>query len=81
MLYYYLGENVQVDDINYQDLTKLYCFKYALTTSVDIEQSFSIFRNILTNKRHSFTEDKLEMRMVIIIIPTFFTIFKYKYRY
>jgi hypothetical protein len=35
------------------------CFKYAPLTSIDIEGSFSVFKNMLTDKRHSFTEDKL----------------------
>lgn len=59
-----LGENVQFEDI-YQDPTILNCFKYAPTTSVDVERSFSVFKNILTDKRHSFTEEKLEMHMII----------------
>jgi len=59
-----LGENVQLEDL-YQDPTILSCFKYAPITSVDVKRSFSVFKNMLTDKRHSFTEEKLEMHMII----------------
>lgn len=59
-----LGENVQLEDL-YQDPTILSCFKYAPITSVDVERLFSVFKNMLTDKRHSFTEEKLEMHMII----------------
>jgi len=59
-----LGENVQLEDL-YQDPIILSCFKYAPTTSVDVEPLFSVFKNMLTDKRHSFTEEKLEMHMII----------------
>ena len=39
--------------------------KYASMTSIDVERSFSVFKNMLTDKRHSFTEEKLEMHMII----------------
>jgi hypothetical protein len=48
--------------VNYRHIT---CFKYAPITLVDIEGSFSVFKNMLTDKRHNFTEDKLEMHMII----------------
>jgi hypothetical protein len=47
------------------DYRHINCFKYAPITSVDIEGSFSFFKNMLTDKRHNFTEDKLEMHMII----------------
>lgn len=59
-----LGENVQLDDI-YQNQTILSCFKYDPTTSVDVNRSFSVFRNMLTDNVINFTEEKLEMCMVI----------------
>jgi hypothetical protein len=59
-----LGEKVQLEDL-YQDPTILSCFKYAPITSVDVERSFSVFKNMLTDKRPSFTEDKLEMHIFI----------------
>jgi hypothetical protein len=58
------GENVQLEDV-YQDPKIISCFKYAPTTSVDVERSFSVFKNMLTDKRHSFTKEKLEMHMII----------------
>jgi len=56
-----LGENdsIQLDDI-YQDPTILSCSKYAPTTSVNVERSFSVFKNMLTDIHHSFTEEKLK---------------------
>ncbi|XP_022183214.1 uncharacterized protein LOC111042824 [Myzus persicae] len=56
------GENVQLEDV-YQDPKIISCFKYAPTTSVEVESSFSVFKNMLTDKRHSFTEEKLEMHI------------------
>ncbi|KAJ4439880.1 hypothetical protein ANN_08009 [Periplaneta americana] len=40
-------------------------FKYALMTSVDVERSFSMFRNVLSENRRSFTPKNLEMTIVI----------------
>ncbi|XP_060860851.1 uncharacterized protein LOC132938173 [Metopolophium dirhodum] len=62
-----LGENVQLEDL-YEDPTILSCFKYAPITSVDVERLFSVFKNMLTDKRYSFTEEKLEMHMIIHFI-------------
>jgi len=60
-----LDENVQLDDI-YQNQTILSCFKYDPITSVDVNRSFSVLRNnMLTDNVINFTEDKLEMCMVI----------------
>jgi hypothetical protein len=40
-----LSKNVQLEDF-YQDPTILSCFKYAPITSVDVELSFSVFKNM-----------------------------------
>jgi hypothetical protein len=40
-------------------------FKYAPITSVDVERSFSVFKNILTDRRHNFKMDNLEHHLVI----------------
>ena len=58
-------ENVQLEDL-YQDPAILSYFKYAPITLVHVERSFSVFKNMLTDKWHSFTEEKLEMHNMII---------------
>lgn len=61
-----LGETEAVElDENYQDSNILSSFKFALITSVDCERSFSIYKHLLTDRRHSFTEDKLEHHLII----------------
>ncbi|KAF0748382.1 Uncharacterized protein FWK35_00032412 [Aphis craccivora] len=40
-------------------------FKYCPVTSCDVERSFSAFKLILDDKRHSFTMDHLEQHLVI----------------
>lgn len=42
-------------------------FTYASITSCDVERSFSIFKDVLTSKRTSFTNENLEKVMVIYI--------------
>ncbi|KAF4524612.1 hypothetical protein B566_EDAN013546 [Ephemera danica] len=44
--------------------TDILCMKYAPVHSMDVERSFSCFKNILTDKRHCFTQDNLEMHVV-----------------
>lgn len=58
-----LGENVQLDNFN-QDLVILSCFNYDQITSVNVKRLFSAFKNMLTDKRHSFTKEKLEMHRI-----------------
>nr|XP_022900891.1 uncharacterized protein LOC111413976 [Onthophagus taurus] len=40
-------------------------FKYAPITSVDVERSFSTYKNILTDRRHNFSMENLEKHLVI----------------
>jgi hypothetical protein len=42
----------------------LYRFKYAPVTSVDVERSFSTYKNILSDRRTSFTPENLEYYMI-----------------
>jgi len=51
--------------IFHQDPTILSSSKFAPMTSADIKRSFSVFKNILTDSRHSFAEEKLETHTVI----------------
>lgn len=59
-----LGKNIQLNDI-YQDPTILSQFKHAPLTLVEVERLFSVFKNLLTDKRQNFTEEKLKMHLVI----------------
>ncbi|KAL4098928.1 hypothetical protein QTP88_023441 [Uroleucon formosanum] len=58
------AEVVQLDQ-NYKDPMILSSFKFAPITSVDVERSFSIYKHLLTDRRHSFTEEKLEYHLII----------------
>ncbi|KAF2905786.1 hypothetical protein ILUMI_00381 [Ignelater luminosus] len=42
------------------DPFRLSCYTYAPLTSVEVERSFSIFKNILDDRRHSFVDKNLE---------------------
>jgi len=50
---------------NYQDQIILSSFKFASITSVDCERSFSIYKHLLTDRRHSFTKEKHEYHLII----------------
>lgn len=54
-------------ELNYHgfDLNETSCMKYAPITSVDIERSFSMYKNILTDNRVSFTCENLTKYMVV----------------
>jgi len=38
--------------------------KYAPMTSCDVERTFSVYKNIFTDRRCSFTEENLEMYVI-----------------
>ncbi|KAF0774038.1 DUF659 domain-containing protein, partial [Aphis craccivora] len=40
-------------------------FKFAPITSVDCERSFLIYKHLLTDRQHSFTEEKLKYHLII----------------
>ena len=44
--------------------TDVAMFKYCPTASVDVERSFSLYKNILTDKRHSLTKESLKKFMI-----------------
>ena len=44
--------------------TDVAMFKYCPTASVDVERSFSSYKNILTDKRHSLTKESLKKIMI-----------------
>lgn len=48
-------------------------FNYAPVTSCDVERSFSIFKEILTSKRTSFTDEHLEQTLIINTNCTLFS--------
>ncbi|KAF4531553.1 hypothetical protein B566_EDAN017698 [Ephemera danica] len=61
----HLPENyVKSAILNKYTNTDILSMKYAPIHSMDVERSFSCFKNILTDKRHCFTEDNLEMHVV-----------------
>jgi hypothetical protein len=59
---------VSSDEINYHrfDLNETSCMKYAPITSVqDVERSFSMYKNIPSDNRASFTSENLTKYMVV----------------
>jgi len=43
----------------------IFVFKYAPVTSVDVEKSFSMFKNVLADNRQSFTFENLKKTFVV----------------
>jgi hypothetical protein len=39
--------------------------KYAPITTVDVERSFSAYKNILSDRRHNFTMANIEQHLII----------------
>ncbi|XP_060862145.1 uncharacterized protein LOC132939135 [Metopolophium dirhodum] len=62
-----IGETTSDDDLSSSNLNldNYLSMKYAPITSVDVERSFSIYKNILTPNRSRFTEDSLSKYMVV----------------
>jgi hypothetical protein len=54
--------NVKVKQYNSNDLVYM---KYAPITSVDVERSFSLYKNILASNRMSFNKSNLTKYMVV----------------
>lgn len=52
-----LPENLSTNDLVY--------FKYALVNSVDVERSFSVYRNLLTDNRQSFQFENLKKNLIV----------------
>ncbi|KAF2884325.1 hypothetical protein ILUMI_21844 [Ignelater luminosus] len=47
------------------DPFRLSCYTYAPLTSVEVERSFSVFKSILDDRRHSFVDKNLEMYVIV----------------
>ena len=60
----FLGENIKDFDFNLT-LSQITSLKFAPVTSCDVERSFSAFKNVLTDKRTSLSEENLE-RLVVV---------------
>jgi len=60
------GENTSRDGIP-EDLTlnDMFHFKYAPVTSVDVERSFSSYKNILSDRRRSFLFENLKNHLIV----------------
>ena len=58
---------VSTNEIKYHgfDLNETSCMKYAPITLVDVEHSFSIYKNILSDNRVSFSNENLAKYMVV----------------
>jgi len=61
-----LRKNPDLDKfLNITDVTFAVNTQYAPLVSVEVERSFSLYKMILTDKRHCFTKENIE-RMIII---------------
>lgn len=62
-----IGETTSDDDLSSSNLNldNYLSMKYAPITSVDVERSFSMYKNILTPNRSRFSEDSLSKYMVV----------------
>jgi len=62
-----IGETTSDDDLSSSilNLDNYLSMKYAPITSVDVERSFSMYKNILTPNRSRFSEDSLSKYMVV----------------
>lgn len=56
------GEGDSCNSLSPGDIS---AYAYAPIVSVDVERSFSYLKNILSDKRHSFTENNLEKHIII----------------
>ncbi|KAL4143683.1 hypothetical protein QTP88_005988 [Uroleucon formosanum] len=75
---------VSSDEINYHgfDLNETSCMKYAPITSMDVECSFSMYKNILSDNRVSFTTENLTKYMVVnsfFNLNSFFNFFSFSF--
>ncbi|KAF0750132.1 Uncharacterized protein FWK35_00038415 [Aphis craccivora] len=61
------GENTTSRDGIPEDLTlnDMVHLKYAPVTSVDVEQSFSSYKNILSDRRRSFLFENLKNHLIV----------------
>lgn len=61
------GENTTSRDGIPEDLTlnDMVHFKYAPVTSVDVERSFSSYKNILSDRRRSFLFENLKNHLIV----------------
>ena len=42
--------------------------KFCPITSVDVERSFPLYKNVLTDRRQSFLTENLEMYLIVIVL-------------
>jgi hypothetical protein len=54
-------ENIIPEDITTDDISH---FKYALVSSVEVERSFSTYKNILFDQRRSFLFENLRQHII-----------------
>lgn len=59
------GENISSEGLELYEPNDLACFKYAPVTSCDVERSFSVFKNIFTDKRRSYHFENLKQVVMI----------------
>jgi hypothetical protein len=60
-----LHQNSKLPILEQLTLKEIGCLKYCLITSCDVERSFSIYKNIFTDRRTSFTMENLEQYIVV----------------
>jgi hypothetical protein len=68
------GETVDLksSSIKHFSPKMLSSLRYVPITSVDVEQSFSAYKHILTNRRHNLTEVNMEYTIIFPISNTLY---------
>lgn len=57
--------NIEMDDLGELEVSEIVYFKYAPITSVDVERTFSQYKNLLTDKRRSLLFENIKQILVI----------------
>lgn len=57
--------NIEIDDLGELEVSEMVYFKYAPITSVDVERTFSQYKNLLTDKRRSLLFENIKQILVI----------------
>lgn len=60
------GKNTNDDFVKSLDPKELALYKYCPTSTADVERSFSVYGNVLTQKRRSFLFENLKQHMIVL---------------
>jgi hypothetical protein len=58
-------ENIEIDELGDLNASEMVYFKYAPITSMDVERSFSQYKNLLTDKRRFLLFENIKEMLII----------------